>query len=222
MNIEKSKIYPILGIFLSIYIVVFSLVCARDYHTWWFLVGCYIVFLIFGMHKACLKIIPAMVIFAGIFAGLTYIIKKDNLATYSMAIRLCAIMIAIIPGMSIKPSDFTRNLNQMHAPRSITLGMMITLSFIPMLRFEIKNIKEAMKARGAYNIFNPKILYRAFIIPFIIRVINISDTLSLSLETRGFDIKNKEYSVYKKVSFRVFDLFILLFVIGLSMMVIFV
>lgn len=221
MNNTKSKIYPILGIFLSIYIIIFSLILAKNYHTWWFLVGTYIIFFIFGMYKACLKIIPFMLFFVLIFSGLTYIIKHDFMQTYSMTIRLCALSIAIIPGLCIKPNDFISNLNTIRVPRFITLGMMITISFIPMLKGEIKNIKEAMKCRGAYNIFNPKILYRAFIFPFIMRSINISDTLALSVETRGFDIKSKKYSVYKKVKIRFLDVLILLMIISLSMVVIF-
>ena len=47
---------------------------------------------------------------------------------------------------------------------------------------------------------NPKIFYRAFLVPFVMRLVNISDTLSLSVETRGFSLEKVPYTVYKKGS----------------------
>lgn len=54
-------------------------------------------------------------------------------------------MVAIIPGMNIRPSDLTRCLNQMHVPKAISLGMLIALSFIPLLKGEIKRLKKRLK-----------------------------------------------------------------------------
>ena len=55
-----------------------------------------------------------------------------------------------------------------------------------------------MKTRGAGSVLNPKIFYRAFLVPFVMRLVNISDTLSLSVETRGFSLEKVPYTVYKK------------------------
>ena len=104
----------------------------------------------------------------------------------------------------------TRNLSQLHMPRGITLGMLITMSFIPVLRGEIKRVREAMKTRGAGSILNPKIFYRAFLIPLVTRLVDISDTLALSIETRGFTLGKCKYTVYKKEVVNVFDVLYLL------------
>ena len=69
-----------------------------------------------------------------------------------------------------------------------------------------------MKTRGAGSVLNPKILYRAFLIPLVMRLVNISDTLALSVETRGFTLGGSLYSIYKKEFPAVSDV---LFVIGL-------
>ena len=45
------------------------------------------------------------------------------------------------------------------------------------------------------------------------RLVNISDTLSLSVETRGFTLSGKDYSVYKTVKPSVKDFIILLAVV---------
>ena len=91
----------------------------------------------------------------------------------------------------------TRNLSTLKMPRGVTLGMLIATSFPPVLGAEIKRVREAMKTRGAGSVLNPKIFYRAFLVPFVMRLVNIADTLSLSVETRGFSLEKVPYTVYK-------------------------
>jgi len=76
--------------------------------------------------------------------------------------------------------------------------MLIAMSFVPMLKVEIGRVREAMKTRGAGSLFNPRILYRAFLVPLVMRLVNISDTLALSVETRGFALGKVKYTIYKK------------------------
>ena len=119
-------------------------------------------------------------------------------------------MVAIIPGMNIRPSDLTRCLNQMHVPKAISLGMLIALSFIPLLKGEIKKIKEAIKIRGISK-FNLSLFYRAFLVPLATRISSISDTLTLSLEGRGFQM-NAKSSIYKKVKLKTIDIILIIFI----------
>ena len=86
------------------------------------------------------------------------------------------------------------------------------MSFVPMLKGEIGRVREAMKTRGAGSILNPKILYRAFLVPFVMRLVNISDTLALSVETRGFALGKVRYTIYKKESLAISDI---VYVLGL-------
>ena len=81
------------------------------------------------------------------------------------------------------------------------------------MRGEIKRIREAVKTRGAGSVYNPKVWYRAFLIPLVMRLVKISDTLSLSVETRGFSLGKEKYSVYKNEIFSWTDL---LFIAGLT------
>lgn len=220
MMASKSKIHPIIGIILAIYIMIFSLVRSYDFNTLYFLLAIYALFIIFGMYKQALMVIPFSAITILIFAGLTYLINKNIESTYAMANRLLGLSIAIIPGMSISSVDLTRSLNQLRVPRSITLGMMICLSFIPLLNLEVKHIKEAMKTRGVTSIINPFVFYRAFLIPLTMRIVNISDTLALSVEARGFAMKNKNYTVYKRVKIKPRDVIIPIAIIALSVVVV--
>lgn len=69
-----------------------------------------------------------------------------------------------------------------------------------------------MKTRGAGSILNPKIFYRAFLIPLVTRIVDISDILALSIETRGFTLGKTMCTVYKKEYINVFDV---LFILGI-------
>ena len=100
--------------------------------------------------------------------------------------------------------------------------MMITLSFFPLLRDEVRQVREAMKTRGAGSILSPKIFYRAFLIPLVTRLVNISDTLALSVETRGFTTGSAAtYTVYRTVSVGARDIgFAVIFVLCTGMAVV--
>lgn len=143
--------------------------------------------------------LPAFIVFGGAFAGIAYASAGgDFQAALSMLNRFGALFLGVALSMSIAAVRMTRSLSQVHTPRAITLGMLISMSFVPMLKGEIKRVREAMKTRGAGSVLNPKILYRAFLVPFVMRLVNISDTLALSVETRGFTLGGSLYSIYKK------------------------
>ena len=73
------------------------------------------------------------------------------------------------------------------------------IDFFPLLRAEVRQTREAMCTRGAGGLLNPAILYRAFLIPLMVRLVNLSDTLALSVETRGFTTYPAPYTVYRPV-----------------------
>ncbi len=206
------RIHPLISLLSSIIIMIFGLIYADCFNTLYWLLGLYILFIILGMYKSALRMIIPACLFIGIFVLIIYFTTNDTNMMLRMTIRFLAIFISLIPASSIYIVDFTTSLNQIHTPRFITIGLMITFSFIPILKTEMKRIKEAMKSRGI-GIYNPKILYRAFIIPLVMRITEISDTLSLSLETRGFRMTGNSYSIYKPVKLKILD-FIYVLLIG--------
>ena len=207
----KRNLYPLAAIASSLLILVIGLVMARSLACSYFLAGAFVWLIVFGCWKQCLKALPAFVIVGGIFALIAYYAANNDVtAALAMANRFGAVFVAVVPGMSVQAVAMTRNLSQLHMPRGITLGMLITMSFVPVLRGEIKRVREAMKTRGAGSILNPKIFYRAFLIPLVTRLVDISDTLALSIETRGFTLGKSRYTVYKKEVVNVFDVLYLL------------
>lgn len=211
----KTPVYPVVSILSAVVILVFGLISAKTVAASYYLAGVWLLFLVFGYWKSCLAIVPFAIVMSAIFCGITYALSKDAVTTYAAANRILAVCVAVIPGISLEPILVVRNLSQLKAPRMITLGMMIALSFFPLLRKETQRIREAMKTRGAGNALNPKIFHRAFLVPLVVRLVNISDTLALSVETRGFNADDKNYTVYKEVKFGLRDLaFVLILVAG--------
>lgn len=195
----KSKLYPLFAIVGALFVIIFGLVMARSENLCWYLLGALVWVCLFGCVKGCLKMLPAFAVFGGAFAGIAYASAGGDLsASIAMLNRFGALFLGVAISMSISAVRMTRSLSQAHMPRAITLGMLISMSFVPMLRGEIGRVREAMKTRGAGSILNPKILYRAFLVPFVMRLVNISDTLALSVETRGFTLGGSLYSIYKR------------------------
>ena len=202
----KNPVYPVMSILSAVVILVFGLVSAKTVAASYYLAGVWLLFLVFGYWKSCLAIVPFAIVMSAVFCGITYALSKDAVTTYAAANRILAVCVAVIPGIALEPILVVRNLSQLKAPRMITLGMMIALSFFPLLRKETQRIREAMKTRGAGNALNPKIFHRAFLVPLVVRLVNIADTLALSVETRGFNAQDKNSTVYKEVKFGLRDL----------------
>lgn len=210
----KQKIYPLFVFLTSLFLIIFGLCLARSVKCSYFLAGCFVWLMLFGCRKRCLCMLPVLIFVGGSFATLAYFAYgKDGKAAMAMANRFASVFLAAALGMSVEPADMTRNLATLKMPRGVTLGMLIATSFPPVLGAEIKRVREAMETRGAGSVLNPKIFYRAFLVPFVMRLVNISDTLSLSVETRGFSLEKTPYTVYKKETVCLSDV---LFLLGLA------
>ncbi len=218
----KKTLYPLLSIGITLFIFIGGLAMARSIWGGIFLFCVYVLLCLFGYGSTCIKILPFLLVYLGLFSAIFYLTSGGNLEfVMEMVIRLAGIVIAAIPGMALPPVKLVRNLTNLHFPRLLTLGMLITVSFVPVLASEIRQVRNAMRTRGVISLWNPKILYRAFLIPLIVRVVNISDTLALSVETRGFVSEDNQFTVYHPVKFLRRDMifaiiFILLFGLGLA------
>ncbi len=218
---ENNKIFPVFMLISAIGIMVIGLIFANDIKCSYFLTALYLWIFIFGKKKKALKTLISYLIVGGLFSTISYLVNSYSWPSFiAMANRFGAVFIALLIGMNVEPNDTVRCLSTLKFPRSITLGILIATSFPSSLKEEIKRVKEAMKTRGAGNIFNIKVFYRAFLIPFVMRLVNISDTLSLSIETRGYSLESKSYSVYKKSYVNFVDVIFFIGIISASVGVI--
>ena len=68
----KTKLYPLIAITASLFVIIFGLVAARNENLCWYLLGVLAWLCIFGCFKGVLKMLPAFVVFGGAFAGIAY------------------------------------------------------------------------------------------------------------------------------------------------------
>lgn len=218
----KYKLYPLVALISAMFLCVFGLIEARNLNSSYYLIGVFVWISIFGCIKGALKSLIGFIFIGGIFLLITYYAYQKNIdSVIIMANRFGSIFLALAIGMSLDSVRVSRCLSKLHFSRSVTLGMLIATSFVPVLKLEINRIKEAMKTRGAGSILRPQIFYRAFIIPLCMRLVNISDTLSLSIETRGFKLGKTKYTIYKKEVFSFWDIIYLVgLIIGAILVVI--
>lgn len=170
-----------------------------------------VIFCCFGMYLAAVLMSLGMGVFGVIAGAITSAINRSFDSFWITPARCILIGVCVVPLLSVPPAQLIRSLDQLHFPRLITLGMLTTVRFIPILFSEIWQIRDAMRSRGVETAwYHPKTyrlktLYRSFIVPLIMRSVNISDTLALSVETRGFDPDEKQVSIYKPVRFTAKD-----------------
>ncbi len=209
----KRPLYPILCLLVSLATLIFGLIMATKDNIYIFYIVVYVLYIAFGYYKSCLAIIPSLLVTTLVIGGLTYLITDDLITTYHAFNRALAITFPAIPSLSVGATHFVRNLRQLRAPKMVTLGMLITLNFIPLFVKEMRQIKEAMKTRGVSLFLNLNVFYRAFILPLFVRILQISDTLSLSVETRGFVTDKVQTTIFEPIKFTARDMvFIVLFV----------
>ena len=212
----KKPFYPLISFSVSVIVLIFGMLFSNNLLAFAFAMAIFVLYSAFGLFKSTWKMTVAMAICGLIIGGLSFLTNKSLDAFWQTLLRMILLGLCAVPMVSTSPCDLTRCLAKLKCPRVVTLGMLITLRFIPILASEIKQIWEAMKVRGAnVSWYRPGTIYRAFIIPLIMRIIGISDTLSLSLETRAFTLDDSESSVYKVITIRARDFVFLFLVIAL-------
>ena len=206
----KKPFYPLISFSVSVIVLIFGMLFSKNLLAFAFATAIFVLYSAFGLFKSAWKMTVAMAICGLIIGGLSFLTNRSLDAFWQTLLRMILLGLCAVPMVSTSPCDLTRCLAKLKCPRVITLGMLVTLKFIPVLVGEIKQIWEAMKVRGANMNW-----YRPFIIPLVMRIIGISDTLSLSLETRAFTLDDSTSSVYKVIKIKARDFVFLACVIVL-------
>ena len=212
----KNPFYPLVSFVSSIALLVFGMFFSKYILAFAFAGAVFVLFSVFGFFKSAWKMTVAMGLCGLVIGGLSFLTNRSFDAFWQTVLRMILLGLCAVPMVSTSPCDLTRCLAKLKCPRVITLGMLVTLKFIPVLASEIKQIWEAMKVRGAnVNWYRPSCIYRAFIIPLVMRIIGISDILSLSLETRAFTLDESQSSVYREVNAKPRDFVFFICVVAL-------
>lgn len=173
-----------------------------------------ILYLSAGFGKVMLRTACVILPLGLIMYLLTRINGTQRDAYYSF-LRCVMLGFAATTTVALEPVRLVRWLNQRAVPRWITVGLLITVRFFTVMRFEIAQIRRAIRLRGIRFWGSPVLYARAFVLPLMIRVLSISELLAVSLETRGFQMDG-DCTIFEPVRVRRKDLvFGFLFLAGL-------
>lgn len=162
----KKPIYPLVAFFSSLCMLVCGMLLSKSLWAFAFAGVLFLLCCCFGLFRGAWKMSAAMLAFGLVIGGLAFLTNRNFNAFWQTVVRALLLGICAVPMITLPPADLMRCMNQLHCPRIITLGMLVTLRFIPILVTEIRRIWEAMKVRGA-NVkwYRPDCLYRAFFYP---------------------------------------------------------
>lgn len=201
----KKPMYPLVCIAFAAIILLGGLLISKRLAFACLLPAVCLVYLFFGYGKVLLKCLMIFVPLSLLIGLLSWPITGNEITALQTAGRILLLGLCAVPMVSLPPVNLTRCLTQLKCPRILTLGMLVAVRFVPVLMTEMRRILEAMKTRGVKLTLNPACFYRAFLIPLVMRLTNISEILALSLETRGFDLKEKDATIYQPVRFTARD-----------------
>ena len=207
----RRPVHPLAAMLCSLAAMVIGMVSSHTPLIFIYIAMLALLFIIYGLYTAVTYMTIGMGIFGIVTGGITALINGNFDMFWLSPARCLVIGVCIVPLLSVPPALLIRCLNQLKMPRVLTLGMLVSVRFVPIVYGEISQIRAAMRTRGVDTRLNsiawyrPSNLYRAFLIPLVMRSINISDTLSLSIETRGFDPQVREATVYHPVRFTLRD-----------------
>jgi len=179
--------------------------------------------LIANILKEC-RLILIFFLTTSIFICLIVFIYSKNVTDVIRAAKFCLKMLSItIVGFTFAftttPSDLSKSLEKIKIPRFITFVTVIAVRFFPVLLKEIQYIMDSMKLKG----LKPRWMYlrnpRFVFIPLTIRMIKLSDELSMAAESKGFGNPCKRGSL-KEIKFRRSDYLFLAIIIVLCFTII--
>lgn len=195
-----NPFYPLVCLGSAIALLVGGLFCAKEPLFPVFVLAVCLLYTLFGLGKVTLKCLFIFVPVSLVFALFSFLFQRNLTVAMQMACRVLMMGLSAIPMVTLPAINLTRCLTQLGCPRVLALGMLIAIRFVPIIGDEVRRVREAMRTRGVKTS-----LYRAFIIPVMMRIINISETMSLSLETRAFSLGDEPVSVTKHVRFQLRD-----------------
>lgn len=211
----KKPIYPVVAFASSLVVLVFGMLISKSMLAFVFVGVLFLLYSVFGMFRGLWKMTVGMLCAGLLIGGLAFLTNRSFEAFWQTVVRMLLLGMCAVPMVTVSPARLTRCLTELHCPRIITLGMLVTLRFIPVIVSEIKRIREAVRIRSmTARKSRFSYLYRAFFLPLIMRIIGISDTLSLSLETRAFTLDESPATIYDRVRLQKRDIVFLILVLA--------
>lgn len=168
------------------------------------MIACAILELCFGMWRQLIAFMLAITPSYAVVGLLTALAYGDMALTVPIFVRIFLLGLTCLPMLTAREADVVRVLQTLHAPRAVTLAVLISLRFVHVMAVQAHRVvaaRRTMPRRGVRLV--P--LWR-MLVPLLDRALAIGDDLTHSLELRGFTLRsNARYSVYKTLRMRGID-----------------
>lgn len=106
---------------------------------------------------------------------------------------------------STSPNEFLRALDKARLPWTLRVGLLITMRFIPVLKEDMTKIIQSFSLRVDRRTCSLGLLYRGVLVPFLFRMMSLSDQIAMNLQMRGFG-PERQQTRYRDVSLGTHDL----------------
>lgn len=208
----SDKINPltIVGLILLFSVV---LTTGGEYQYWIALVFALGLLLLFSFKKALSITFTLTVIW-----GLLYLLKPYLGSVFVGSIyTLLLIIIKFSPIFilgsvlsSYSSSRLMSAFRKIRIGKNISIGVTIFFRFVPEISIRMKEIGAGMKIRGfKASILRPIRSFELYLVPLIYKCIDISDTLTSSIISKGIEYEGKKTS-FHEVKFSCYDLVVLM------------
>ena len=129
--------------------------------------------------------------------------------TLVSGLRMMTISLSITMfAFTTTPAQLVSGLESVRAPRRLTLAIMVMLRFLPVFIRDMDRVRQSNGLRARPSKHRLRVGYRAFMMPVVSRVYNLSDNITLGLHTRGFRVQG-ERTMVNAMAFSVADAFLL-------------
>jgi energy-coupling factor transport system permease protein len=198
-------LHPLTSLVLSLLTLALGLMLGRPTNTYVFIASLLLLYLLAGYGRTLWRVFRVLVPIGAVVAGLAYLAGDTVVGSLLTLGRIALVGLSSVLLLSVHPTQLSRALTQAGCPRIVALALLITIRFVPVLHTEMQRIREAMIVRGVrFHWTNLRHVHRALLLPLIVRLINISDLMALSVETRAFSLGDRG-TVYKPVCWQLKD-----------------
>lgn len=200
----SHPIYPLAAVIASMVILVLGLLLSAKPQIFaFYIVGLCLMYICFGYGMVLVRCLLVLVPVGIVTGAVSWLVRGDWTTGLTTLGRVLLMGLAALTPLTTRPVDLTRCMSSLGMPRFLTLGLLVAIRFAPILAGEVRRIREAMRTRGVdVSWYRVDSWYRAFLIPFAMQIIDLSDMLSVSLETRAFSLSSGQASIYHPVSYK--------------------
>ena len=155
----------------------------------------------------CFYLLLALLLYAIRYHGLHMVVFSEFYVL--MFWNLSSIVMVSWDLITTPPGELSAFLSRIHAPTALILGLLVVFRFFPTMRAELKGVGRSMKNRGLTSpkqlFLHPLVSFEYVLVPFLLRVLQIADQLSVSAVARCVERPGVRGSYYgREMSFRDF------------------